>query len=281
MKSMISLGAAAFSIGLLSVGAHADQAVDPESTAERIRKSIVDTFPNVPVEEFSNGVYAIDKTARAEWEMINEFPPYEPGIEAGQALWETAFANGSGYADCFTGGPGVVNEYPRWDEERNTVWTLPLAINDCRERNGEKPLPYGRGAIAELLAYMAYETRGKITDVRVPSSDGAKAAYQAGWEFFTAPIGQLGMSCMHCHVQYAGRQLRSDIISPALGHSTGWPAYRPGWGELGTLHRRFAGCNEMTRARVYPAQSEVYRNLEYFLTHLSNGLPYNGPSSRK
>jgi sulfur-oxidizing protein SoxA len=28
-------------------------------------------------------------------------------------------------------------------------------------------------------------------------------------------------------------------------------------------------------------QSESYRNLEYFLTYMSNGLELNGPASRK
>jgi sulfur-oxidizing protein SoxA len=75
--------------------------------------------------------------------------------------------------------------------------------------------------------------------------------------------------------------VRSDILSPALGHTTGWPVYRSKWGELGTLHRRFSGCNKQVRAKDFPAQGEEYRNLEYFLTHMSNGIEFNGPSARK
>jgi sulfur-oxidizing protein SoxA len=75
--------------------------------------------------------------------------------------------------------------------------------------------------------------------------------------------------------------VRSDVLSPALGHTTGWPVYRSKWGELGTLHRRFDGCNRQVRAKAFPAQGEEYRNLEYFLTHMSNGIEYNGPSARK
>ncbi len=57
--------------------------------------------------------------------------------------------------------------------------------------------------------------------------------------------------------------------------------YRSKWGELGTLHRRFDGCNKQVRAKPFKAQGEEYRNLEYFLTHMTNGMDFNGPSARK
>jgi sulfur-oxidizing protein SoxA len=57
--------------------------------------------------------------------------------------------------------------------------------------------------------------------------------------------------------------------------------YRSKWGTVGTLHRRFSGCNKQVRAKPFKAQGEEYRNLEYFLTAMSNGLNLNGPGSRK
>jgi sulfur-oxidizing protein SoxA len=50
---------------------------------------------------------------------------------------------------------------------------------------------------------------------------------------------------------------------------------------MGTLHRRFSGCNKQVRAKPFPAQGEEYRNLEYFMTYMNNGLPLNGPGARK
>ena len=50
---------------------------------------------------------------------------------------------------------------------------------------------------------------------------------------------------------------------------------------MGTLHRRFAGCHKNIRANPYKAQGEEYRNLEYFVTYMSNGLEFNGPAARK
>jgi sulfur-oxidizing protein SoxA len=75
--------------------------------------------------------------------------------------------------------------------------------------------------------------------------------------------------------------LRTEMLSPAFGHTTHWPVYRAKWGEMGTLHRRFTGCNKQVRAKPFKAQGEEYRNLEYFLTATANGLEFNGPGARK
>ena len=56
-------------------------------------------FPGIPLDEFGNGVYAIDKVSRDSWEAIEEFPPSEPAIETGESIWNTPFKNGKGYAN--------------------------------------------------------------------------------------------------------------------------------------------------------------------------------------
>jgi sulfur-oxidizing protein SoxA len=201
-------------------------------------------------------------------------------VEEGKEMWETPFANGKTYADCFPEGPAQSKNYPHWDAKREMVVTLELAINECRMANGEEPLKYNKGPMASLLAYMAMESRGQIIDVKIPD-EKARAAYEKGKAFYYARRGQLNFSCAACHVQSPGMQLRAEKLSPALGHATHWPVYRAKWGELGTLGRRFAGCNEQVRAKAFEAQGEEYRNLEYFLTYMSNGLPYNGPASRR
>lgn len=238
-------------------------------------------FPGVPLNEFGNGVYSIDKVSRDSWEAIEEFPPYEPMIEAGEGMWNTPFANGKTYGSCFGDDPAQRGNFPYWDSKRKMVVTLPLAINECRNANGEAPLKYKKGKIADLLAYMSYESRGQRVNVAIPDDKGAVAAYNAGKNFYFARRGQLNFSCASCHFESSGMHVRTDTLSPALGHATGWPVYRSKWGELGTLHRRFGGCNKQVRAKPFPAQGEEYRNLEYFLAHMSNGIEYNGPSSRK
>jgi sulfur-oxidizing protein SoxA len=162
------------------------------------------------------------------------------------------------------------------------VMTLPLAINNCREANGEDPLKYKKGAIADLLAYMTYESRGQVVDVEIPEDDPrALAAYEQGKNFYFARRGQLNFSCASCHIGSSGTTLRTEILSPALGHTTHFPVYRSKWGEMGTLHRRFSGCNKQVRAKPFEAQGEEYRNLEYFMTYMNNGLELNGPGARK
>jgi sulfur-oxidizing protein SoxA len=252
----------------------------PAEDLQLYRDYFTKRFPGVPMEEFANGAYALDESQRQNWLAIEEFPPYEPMIEEGEAMWNQAFANGKGYSDCFPEGPAQRKNYPYWDAKRKMVVTLPLAINECREANGEQPLKYNKGPIARLLAYMAYESRGQVTDVRIPD-DEALAAYNDGKNFYFARRGQLNFSCAHCHFESAGQYIRADLLSPALGHTTGWPVYRSKWGDLGTLHRRFGGCNRQVRAASFKPQGNEYRNLEYFLTHMSNGIEFNGPSARK
>ncbi len=237
-------------------------------------------FSGVPLQEYANGVYAINEASRENWEAIEEFPPYEPMIEEGEGMWNQPFANGATYGSCFGDGPAQRENYPYWDAARKMVMTLPLAINECRTANGEKPLKYKKGAMANLLAYMSYESRGQKINVAIPDAD-ALAAYNAGKSVYFARRGQLNFNCASCHMESSGQYIRSEQLSPALGHATNWPVYRSKWGELGTLHRRFAGCMKQMRAKPYKTQGEEFRNLEYFLTHMSSDIEYNGPSARK
>jgi sulfur-oxidizing protein SoxA len=254
----------------------------PEQDLKQFRKYFTERFPGIPLQDFANGVYAIDRVSRDSWEAIEEFPPYEPFIEDGEAMWNTPFKNGKTYKDCFPDGPAIKSRYPRWDRKAGQVETLPMALNACRTANGEKPLKYKKGSINKILSYIAYESRGQVTNVNIPSDDPrALEAYEKGKEFYYKRRGQLNFACAHCHLQQSGMKLRSDILSPALGHTTGFPVYRSKWGTVGTLHRRFSGCNKQVRAKPFKAHGEQYRNLEYFLTYMSNGIELNGPSARK
>ncbi len=199
----------------------------PEEDRQDFRDYYLKRFPNVPVGEFINGVYAIDPVSRENWEAIEEFAPYEPFIDDGEEMWAAPFKNGKSYQDCFPDGPGIADQYPRWDKAQGQVVTLALALNQCRESHGEKALKYKKGKIASLLAYLAFESRGKITNVAVPDDDPrALAAYQQGKKFYYTRRGQLNFACATCHLLNPGMNLRADVLSPAFGHTTGWPVYR-------------------------------------------------------
>jgi sulfur-oxidizing protein SoxA len=255
----------------------------PEEDLKAFRAYFKKRFPDVPFEDYINGVYAIDKASREQWEEIEEFPPYEIDIEDGKKLFNTPFKNGKTYASCFpNGGIGIRQNYPMWDKKSGKVITLEAAINDCRVANGEAPLKWKKGKIADISAYMAYTSRGNKMNIVVPKDDEkALAAYERGKAHFYAKRGQLNMACADCHVYNAGNKVRADILSPALGHVTHFPVYRSKWGELGTMHRRYGGCNKQVRAKPFKAQSDEYRALEYFHSYMSNGLEVNGPGARK
>lgn len=277
MKKLLLITAA-----ISVLGAPLVSQASPEEDLKAFRGYFMERFPNVPLEDFANGVYAVDPASREQWEAIEEFPPYEIAIAEGEEMFNTPFKNGKTYASCFrNGGIGVRGDYPHYDTEKGQVETLESAINECRTKNGEKPLGLKKGKIASLSAYMAYTTRGQTIDIKIPHDQRAVDAYEDGKHHFYARRGQLNMACAHCHVDNAGNKIRADILSPALGHLSHFPVYRSKWGGLGTSHRRFGGCNQQVRALPFEAQGTEYRNLEYFLTYMSNGIPWNGPGARK
>ncbi|AHF03398.1 sulfur oxidation protein [Marichromatium purpuratum 984] len=279
MTAKLSPRALALLVGALLTG---PVAAGPEEDRAVFQQYFETRFPTVDTEDFINGAYALDPIGRENWEAIEEFPPYETALSKGEEMWNTPFANGQGYADCFPDGPAIAGRYPHWDRERGMVITLPLALNDCRAANDEAPLKYKKGPIVDLVAYIAFASRGQVTAVEIPEDDPrALAAYEQGRQFYFARRGQLNFACSHCHMGNSGTTLRTEILSPAYGHTTHFPVYRSKWGEMGTLHRRFTGCNKQVRAKPFPAQGEEYRNLEFFMTYMNNGLPLNGPGARK
>ena len=267
---------------LLTATTWAGLQASPEEDRAAFEKYFTDKFPNTELSDFVNGVYSIDPPSREQWEEIEEFPPYELNIEKGQALFEKPFANGKTYASCFeNGGIGIRQNYPYFDTETGEVKTLEQEINECRKINGEKPLKWKKGPIADISAYMAYTSRGNKINIVIPDDPRAQAAYEQGKRHFYAKRGQLNMACADCHKFYSGNMIRADLLSPALGHLSHFPVYRSKWGGMGTTHRRYAGCNQQVRAKAFPAQSAEYRALEYFHTYMSNGLEINGPGARK
>ena len=263
-------------------------ATNPEQDLKEFRKDFADRFPDTKFADFNNGVYSIDKESRAQWESMEEFPPYEIYVDKGEKLFNTPFKNGKGYADCFPKAKqGIAQNYPYYDVTRKEVVTLELAINECRKNNGEEPLKTGKGALTHIESYMVFKSRGKKVNVKIPNADALKW-YERGKTHFYTKRGQLNMACADCHVTYSGYFIRSDVLSPAIGHASHFPVYRSsssmdaadGDG-MGSLHSRYSGCNKQVRAKAFEEQSEEYRALEYFESYMSNDLILNGPASRK
>ena len=258
----------------------AAESVNPEADRQAFVSFYKNRFPDIDIQAHKDGAYALDPAKRAQWQAMEDFPPYEIAVDEGRELFSVAFTNGKTYADCFARqGIGIKQEFPHFDMDQNTVVTLELAINQCRVANNEAELDYDSDEMGVITAYMAFTSRGNHFDIKVPAA--GLAAYESGKQFYYERRGKLDFSCSGCHMQATGNMLRAEILSASVGHATHWPTYRFKWEKVGGLHKRFIECNEQVGAVALPQQSEAYRNLEYFLTYMSNGMELNGPASRK
>jgi sulfur-oxidizing protein SoxA len=275
--------AAMLMLGLVPMLLQQAAVAGPEEDRQAFVEYFQSRFPDVPFAEFANGIYAIDADARSQWQDIEEFPPYEFAIEQGEASWHETLPDGTTLADCFDRPTGDIRPaYPQFDAGRGEVVTLALAINDCRKSHQLPALPYDSGELISITAYLAYAARGKTVATQVRADEpGALAAYEDGKRFYYSKRGQLNFSCSDCHVTSVGLHVRADRLSASLGHTTHFPVYRSKLGAMISLHQRFSGCVRDVRAKPFALQSEEFRNLEYFLSYMGNGLEFNGPGARK
>ncbi len=119
----------------------ADNAVDPQADFKAFREYFTKRFPKVPLNDFVNGPYSMDEGLRKQWKSIEELPPYEFVVERGKDMFAKPFKSGKTFGDCFPNkGIGIRQNYPYFDTKSGEVITLELALNQCREANGEKPL---------------------------------------------------------------------------------------------------------------------------------------------
>jgi L-cysteine S-thiosulfotransferase len=280
-RSAFSFLAAALAFAALPSAAPAADTVDPATELKAFQDFFVKKFPKVKFNDFVNGPYSMNEDMRKQWEEKEEFPPYEFALEAGKEMFSKPFKNGKTYADCFAnGGIGIRQNYPYFDDKEGKVVTLELALNSCREANGEQPYSYVKDEMASLTAYMAFTSRGKPFDIKVPNDPRALAAFEKGKEYFYTRRGQLNFSCASCHVQNPGERIRAEILAPALGILNAMPIYRSEWSGMGTISRRFTSCNSQIRGVPLEPQSDEYRDLEYYLSYVANGLPISGPGAR-
>jgi sulfur-oxidizing protein SoxA len=254
---------------------------NPQADFKAFRKYFTERFPKVQLNDFVNGPYSMDEGLRKQWKAIDEFPPYEFAIEQGKQMFATPFKNGKTYADCFPNkGVGVRQMYPIFDAKSGQVITLEVAINQCLETNGEKPLDYTKDDMAAVTAYMAFTSRGKPMDIKIPNDPRALAAYKKGEEYFYTRRGQFNFACASCHVQNPGNHIRTEVLAPALGIMNALPIYRSAWSGMGTTTRRLRTCNAQVRGVPLPGGDENYRDVEYYLSYMANGLPISGPGAR-
>jgi sulfur-oxidizing protein SoxA len=109
--------------------------------------------------------------------------------------------------------------------------------------------------------------------------DGPMAPfYEKGKAFYFQRRGLLDMACSNCHVDNAGNMIRANLLTQ--GQSNGFPLYRLKWNGVGSIHRRFRGCNSQVRSTPYAYGSDEYVNLELFVGSRGMGLPVETPAVR-
>lgn len=260
----------------ISVVAHAGPAEDRSALINEYKHS----FPDIKFENYIYGALAMNPDAKSQYDDIMAFPPYAIDLDKGQKMWEKPFKNGKKLSSCFqNGGKNIAGNYPYFDNAANRVVTFENAINACLKMNGEEELKYGEAEMGLLTAYARSLSDGMKVNVKVEGA-GALAAYEKGKKYYYARNGQLNFSCASCHVQSAGKLIRSDQLSMMIGQATHWPEFRAGT-DIVTLQKRFMQCQKNMRAKSLKADSEDYNDLEYFLTYMSNSLPMQTPVFRK
>jgi sulfur-oxidizing protein SoxA len=267
--------------GLVSMGITYQAVASPEQDRAAFIALYKERFPAIPLENYVNGALMLSSDAKAQFDSIMEFPPFQGDIDDGRSLWETPFGNGKTFSGCFpNGGRNVAGNYPYYDPGSDKVITFEMAVNRCRRDNGEAEYKYDdKRTMGAITAFARTLSDGMRVNVRVDGS-GALKKYEQGKKLYFSRIGQYNFACASCHMANAGKILRTEILSPAVGQTTHWPVFRGG-DKLNTLHMRYRRCMEQMRAAPFAAGSEELNNLEYFHSYLSNGLPMRASVYRK
>lgn len=204
-------------------------------------------------------------------------------VDTGEELWSKKEGDaGKACADCHQESDktmkGVGATYPKFDKKLGKVINLEQRINNCRKANMKaKPWKYESDQLLGMTAYVKLQSRGMPVNVSI---DGpARKVYEKGKKFYSERRGMMDMACSNCHVENAGKMIRADLLSQ--GQSNGFPTYRLKWQKIGSLHRRFRGCNKQVRAKPYGYGSPEYVSLELYLAYRGNGLKIEAPSVRR
>jgi sulfur-oxidizing protein SoxA len=91
-------------------------------------------------------------------------------------------------------------------------------------------------------------------------------------------MGQLDLSCAHCHDRASDRRLAGSRITQ--GHPNAYPIYRLEWQGIGSLQRRLRACMTGVRAQPFADDSDEFTALEVYLMARAAGLRVETPGVR-
>jgi len=203
-------------------------------------------------------------------------------VEQGADLWAKVDGKaGKSCATCHgdTGETmkGVAATYPVFDQELGKLQNVEQQINFCLEKRMEaEPYKWESDEMLSMTTFINHQSLGMPVNGKI---DGpAAAGFEKGKEFYFERRGQLDMACKHCHEDNAGGMIRANILSQGQGN--GFPTYRLKWQKVGSLHRRFRGCNKQVRSNAFGYGSDEYTALELYVKYRGQGLPVETPAVR-
>lgn len=171
----------------------------------------------------------------------------------------------------------VATRYPKV-LDKHGLSNLEGRINICRtEQQGQAAWAYESPELLGMTALIASQSRGLSNQANIEA--GAKSHFDAGQTMYYERMGQMNLSCAHCHEKNAGRRLLAEAISQ--GHPNAYPIYRLEWQATGSLHRRLRSCLNGVKAALWPLGSPEFLNLELFLAWRSQGLGVETPGVRR
>ena len=203
-------------------------------------------------------------------------------LDRGEELWSTKDgAAGKSCETCHSDASEsmakVGSTYPVIDKKTGKLMAVQQRINQCRtERMSAKPWKWESDDMLGMSVYVNNQAKGKPMAVKIDGA--AKPYFEKGKAFYNERRGQLDMACKHCHVDNAGNMIRANLLTQGQGN--GFPTYRLKWSKVGSLHRRFVGCNKQVRAVPFKRGSEEYLGLELFVKWRATGLPVETPAVR-
>jgi L-cysteine S-thiosulfotransferase len=204
-------------------------------------------------------------------------------VERGERLWKAPPAANSKscdgcHGDASSSMKGVATRYPRADPGAAKLVDVAGRVNICRERHQRvEPLAPESEALLALASYVTVQSRGMPMNVQIDMHNARD--FERGRDRFYRRLGQMNLSCAHCHDRQWGRTLLHETISQ--GHGTGFPAYRQEWQSVGSLQRRIRACYSGLRAEMPPYDARELLELELFLAWRANGLDIEAPGVRR
>src|SRR5665647_3586339 len=230
-------------LALLLLGVSFSVYASPAKDRSALIKFYKHELPDIKFQDYIYGALAMNPDAKSQYDSFMEFPSYSIDLDKGKSMWETPFKNGKHFSSCFKNG----GKNPYFDNAAGHVVTFEYAINACLKKNGEEELKYGEAEMGLLTAYARSLSDGMKVNVKV-KGNGALAAYEKGKKYYYTRNGQLNFSCASCHVQNAGKFIRSDQLSMMIGQASHWPEFRGGT-DIVTLQGRFKQCEKNMRAK--------------------------------